>query len=50
MGWELEKTLSEGGASDRFGEAVGIHGNYAIVGGDGGTGEQGIVNIYQMKY
>ena len=35
---------------DDFGAAVGIYGNYAIVGGDGAGSEQGIVNIYQMKY
>ena len=32
MGWELQKTLSEGGVNDKFGFAVGIYGNYAIVG------------------
>ena len=45
MGWELQKTLSEGGVGDRFGHSVGIYGNYAIVGDE----NAGTVYWYQRK-
>ena len=32
MGWKLQKTFREGGIDGKFGTAVGIYGNYAIVG------------------
>ena len=46
--WEEVRVVES--SVEGFGYAVGIYGNYAIVGGDGGDSEQGIANIYQMKY
>ena len=44
-----EVRVAESGVA-KFGRSVGIYGNYAIVGGTGSNIEQGIANIYQMKY